>query len=161
MIRLLSMSLLTCLSLGCSQLAADATKAIQGKATALKEADLPKCSKVLTCCAHPDTASLTQVACGKITVPVDAVIAKYTASKKDIQANVQLTAAQKTTALADLKVATQDTMEPGCRCLLEDTVGKVSAAGVPTPLDCQTVTTTGALPQGKTCADVTSLVTGP
>jgi len=157
----LAAAALLCLA-SCETLLDNAETKLQGKAAPLKEADLPNCSRILTCCANLSagkaTGPLVQESCAKINTPADTGIGKYQSAKIAIQADTSLNDEAKAKATAELRSKTVGTLEPGCRCLLEETLGKVSLDGFLTPADCETVTATGALPEGKKCSDVTDAV---
>ncbi len=138
---------------------------LDGKAAPLKEADLPNCSRVLTCCANLGASSLTsgavQDSCEALVPATDTVITQYQVGRQKIEQDQATSAETKAQLLAELRQTTQGTMEPACRCLLEETVGKVSANNFLSPIDCETVTSSGALPDGKQCSDVTDAVLNP
>lgn len=161
-VRFTALALATFSLAGCDALLASAEKELQGTAKPLKEADLPNTSKVLNCCANlsgrSETKGFVADSCTKMTPQVDIVIANYQKAKKAITDNTATTQEAKTKALSELKTTTQSTLEPASRCLLEETVGKVSLGGFLSPADCEVVTSTGALPQGKKCDDVKDAV---
>ncbi|MFO0745883.1 MAG: hypothetical protein U1F43_09445 [Myxococcota bacterium] len=140
-------------------------QSLQGQAAPLKEPELPNCSRILTCCANLDARTLmpdsVKQACAGITTPTDSVIVQYQSSKATIQQSTTMTPQAKASALDELRRDTQATMEPACRCLLEETVGNVSLDDFLAPADCETVTTSGALPDNAKCDDVTGVITNP
>ncbi len=142
---------------GCDSLAT----AIDGTAAALKEPDLPNTSKMLNCCVNLESKNLTKGLVANICPTLDTQVAKvitaYQTTKKGIQDNTNLTAADKTAALAKLKTESQASLEPAARCLLTETIGTLGNAAI--PKDCEAVTTIGALPQGKTCDDAKTAIT--
>jgi len=140
-------------------------ESLQGQAAPLKEPELPNCSRVLTCCANLDARRLmpqsVRDACEGITTPTDRVITTYQQSRAEIAANQSTSAETKAQLTAELRTKTQGSMEPACRCLLEETVGLVSLDDFLSPADCETVTTSGALPDGATCDEIEKNVTDP
>lgn len=140
-------------------------KTIDGVAAPLKEPELPNCSRILTCCANLDSRvgmpQSVKDACGGIVTPTDTIIVQYQQSKLAIQQSASTSAEAKAQLLAELRTNTQATMEPACRCLLEETVGNISLDGFLSPLDCETITTSGALPDNQQCDDVTGVITNP
>jgi len=151
------------LAVGCSELAETAEKVIDGKAAELKEKDLPNCSRMLTCCANlRQKIGMPQTVidgCDSLEPAVNKVIDAYQSGQQTIADNKTTTQQSKDTASKALRTKTQGTLEPGCRCLLEETLGKVSLDGFLTPIDCESVPESGALPLGKECTDVTAAVT--
>lgn len=137
-------------------------ESLDGVAAPLKEPELPNCSRVLTCCANLDRQTLmpdsVKQACDGLVTPTDTVIEQYKAGKLRIQQDQATSAETKADLLAELKKDTQTTMEPACRCLLEETVGLVSLDDFLAPKDCETVTTSGVLPEGAQCDDVTGVI---
>lgn len=150
-------------ALGCDSLVDSVDKKLQGTAAPLKEATLPNCSRILTCCANltagKATGPMVKDQCPKVVTPTTTAIDKYQAARKAIQDNTTLTAEAKANSLKELESKTVGTAEPACRCLLQETVGKIGTTAL--PADCETVTTTGALPQGKQCSDVTDEIMNP
>ncbi|GEM_PF-2398697 len=147
----------------CQELQDTAEKVIDGQAAPLKENDLPNCSRMLTCCANVrKKVGMPQAvldACDKLEPAVDKVINAYQSSQQTIANNKSTTPETKQSLSKQLREKTQGTLEPGCRCLLDETLGKVSLDGFLTPIDCEAVKESGALPMGKECTDVTSAVT--
>jgi len=147
------------LGAGCDAL----EESLDGQAAPLKEPDLPNCSRVLTCCANLDRQSLVpssiKDACSGIAVPTDAAIGEYQDSRRIIEQNQSTSAETKAELVAELRQTTQTTLEPACRCLLEETVGNLSLDGILSPKDCETITTSGNLPDGAQCQDVTDVIT--
>lgn len=143
---------------GCHELAATAEKSLQGTAAPLKEAELPNTSKLLTCCANlsarVETKDFVKSICPNLTTQTNKVIDSYTSLKKAINDDKAISAEQKTKDLAVLKATTQSNLEPASRCLIVETVGKVSLNGFLSPADCEQDTSVGALPAGKSCDDV-------
>ena len=140
-------------------------ESLQGQAAPLKEPDLPNCSRVLTCCANLDRQTIVPVTikdtCHGIATPTDAIIVEYQDSRHTIEANTTTSPETKAELIAELRTRTQQTMEPACRCLLEETVGNLSLGGILSPADCETVVTSGQLPAGQQCDDVTTVITSP
>lgn len=154
---------MTSLAGGCQELIDSAEKTIDGKAAELKEKDLPNCSRMLTCCANLTARNgmpqSVKDGCGSLTPSVTKVIDTYQSGQKSIADNTTTTQQSKEKAANELRSTSQGTLEPACRCLLEETLGKVSLDGFLTPTDCETVKESGALPAGKKCSDVTDVVT--
>ena len=130
---------------GLAPAACDALEeSLDGRAAPLKVPELPNCSRVLTCCANLDRQPLVpsgiKQACTGIATPTDAVIAEYQDGKLLIQQNQSTSAETKASLLEDLRETTQGTMEPACRCLLEETVGNLSLDGILSPTDCEVIT---------------------
>lgn len=128
--------------------------ALDGEEAALKEADLPNCSKVITCCDNLQGRSFTpsqiSSACSDQFEPAaNAVIDTYQSAKSGIQDNTQ----NNDMTLDELRTQTQDQVEPGCRCFLEETIGTIDAAVL--PKDCEADTSTGSLDEGAMCSDAT------
>lgn len=140
-------------------------ESLQGQAAPLKEPELPNCSRVLTCCANLDRRALmpqtVKDACDGLVPPTDTVIVQYQEGRAAIQANQNTSAETKAELLEDLRKSTQNTMEPACRCLLEQTVGLVSLDDFLAPADCETVAGSGQLVDGQQCSDVTDAVLHP
>jgi hypothetical protein len=143
-------------------LVASAEQTLQGTAAPLKEADLPNTSRMLNCCANltnrTETKSFVESTCATITPQIGIVIAKYQLGKQAIQNDTVLNAQAKAQSLAELKQTSQQTLEPAARCLLQETIGKVSLNGFLSPADCEAVTTVGTLPDGKQCSEVTDAI---
>jgi hypothetical protein len=156
------MALTLSLFVGCEALVASAEQSLQGTAAPLKEADLPNTSRMLNCCANltnrSETKSFVESTCATITPQIGIVIAKYQQGKKTIQDDTVLNAQAKTDSLNQLKKTSQETLEPAARCLLQETIGKISLNGFLSPADCEAMTSTGALPVGKQCSDVTDAI---
>lgn len=140
-------------------------RAFDGVAAPLKEPELPNCSKVLTCCANLSGDSilgpLVADTCATIVSPTDLTITNYQAAKLRIQQNGATSEQTKAELLADLRETSQASVEPACRCFVEETVGNISLDGFLSPKDCEVVVTSGALPEGKTCGDVTDVILNP
>jgi hypothetical protein len=150
---------------GCEELVESTKTALDGKETPLKEAELPNTSRLLNCCTNlmgrTSTKSFVADLCPNVQSGVGTVLNNYLAAKAEINNNQNLTAEAKTTALAELKTTSQSTLEPAAKCLLDQTIGKISLDGFLSPKDCEVIATTGALPQGKTCDDMTSAILSP
>jgi hypothetical protein len=149
-----------------SMLGCDAfERAIDGKAAPFKEPELPNCSRVLNCCTNlSDDAAVSALAvptCDVIATPTDTAIVQYQQAKAVILGNKTTTQAEKDALLKDLRETTQATLEPACRCLIDETLGNISLDGFLTPLDCEVVESTGSIPAGKTCDELTGAITGP
>jgi len=140
-------------------------RSLDGVAAPLKEPELPNCSKVLTCCANLARDSvlgpLVAGSCDTIVAPTDLTISNYQAAKQRIEQNGATSAATKAELLTELRETTQETVEPACRCLVEETIGNLSLDGLLSPKDCEVDATSGALPAGKSCGDVTDVVLNP
>lgn len=140
-------------------------QSLDGIAAPLKEPELPNCSKVLTCCANLTRDSVlgpfVADTCETIVTPTDLTITNYQAAKLRIQQNTATSAQTKAQLIAELRVTTQETVEPACRCFVEETIGNVSLDGFLSPKDCEVVLTSGALPAGKQCDDVTDVILNP
>jgi len=147
----------------CQELAATAEKSLQGTAAPLKEPELPNTSKLLTCCANlsarAETKAFVKDICPSLTTPTNKVIDSYVTLKKAINDDKVIAAEQKTKDLAALKATSQTNLEPASRCLIVETVGKVSLNGFLSPADCEQDNTVGALPAGKSCDDVKGAIT--
>jgi len=140
-------------------------QSLDGIAAPLKEPELPNCSKVLTCCANLTHDSiigpLVASTCETIVSPTDLTITNYQAAKLRIEQNASTSAQTKAELIADLRSATQASVEPACRCFVDETIGNVSLDGFLSPKDCEVVLTSGALPAGKQCDDVTDVILNP
>ncbi len=140
-------------------------QSFDGIAAPLKEPELPNCSKVLTCCANLSTDSivgpLVVDTCDTIVTPTDLTITNYQAAKLRIQQNGATSEQTKAQLIAELRTTTQETVEPACRCLVDETIGNISLNGFLSPKDCEVVVTSGALPAGKQCDDVTDVILNP
>lgn len=138
-----------------SQVGCEAAKEIiDGEEAELREQDLPNCSKIITCCENLQGRSITPGAveeqCADTFVPAaNSVIDKYQAARDVIDNDSE--AVQE--ARDQLRDTTQATVEPGCRCFLEETIGQIDAALL--PLDCEVVTDVGNLPEDLMCSDAT------
>ncbi len=147
---------------GCEELVNSTEKTLQGTAAPLKEKELPNTSKMLTCCnnlmAKTSTKGLVESVCTPMTPQVIKVLDTYQAAKANINGNANLTADAKAKALAELKTTSQTSLEPAARCLLTETIGKLGSYVL--PADCEADLTIGALPQGKTCDDAKTAITG-
>lgn len=147
---------------GCEELVSSTEKTLQGTAAPLKEPELVNTSKMLACCnnlmAKSTTKGLVESVCTPMTPQVTKVIDTYQAAKKNISGNANLTAEAKTQALAELKTKTQASLEPAAFCLLAETIGKLGTYVL--PADCEGDAKAGALPQGKTCDDAKTAITG-
>lgn len=143
---------------GCHELAATAEKSLQGTAAPLKEPELPNTSKLLACCANlstrVETKDFVKNVCPNLTTQTNKVIDSYVSLKKAINDDKVISAEQKTKDLAALKATSQTNLEPASRCLIVETVGKVSLNGFLSPADCEQDNAVGALPAGKSCDDV-------
>lgn len=140
-------------------------ESLQGQAAPLKEGDLPNCSRILTCCTNLGRRATVpgsiKDACTSIATPTDALIGEYQSSREVIRTNTSTSPQTKAELETELRENTQATLEPACRCLLEQTVGNLSLDGILSPIDCETIPTSGNLPQGATCDDVTGIITNP
>jgi hypothetical protein len=153
------LALFSLLLLGCDSL----EKVIDGKAAPFKEPELPNCSRVLNCCANLSRSqsvgpTVTPV-CEAIVSPTDLAITEYQDAKAIIKGNNATTQAEKDALLKDLRDTTIAAIEPACRCLIDETIGNISLDGYLAPLDCEVVESTGAIPSGKTCDELTSAIT--
>ena len=151
---------------GCEELVESTRTALDGKEAALKEPELPNTSRLLNCCnnlmARSSTKSFVESVCPQIQSGVATVLDNYLAAKAEVNANQTLTAEAKAKALAEIKTTSQSTLEPAAKCLLDQTVGKISMDGFLSPKDCEVVPgDTAKLPDGKTCDDVTAEITNP
>lgn len=151
---------------GCEELVESTKTALDGKETALKEPELPNTSRLLNCCnnlmARTSTKSFVEPICPQIQTGVATVLDNYLAAKAEINANQSLNAEAKAKALAEVKANSQAALEPAAKCLLDQTIGKVSLDGFLSPKDCEVIAgDTTKLPDGKTCDDVTSEITNP
>ena len=140
-------------------------QSLQGSAAPLREPDLPNCSRILNCCTNLDRQSIVpssiKEACHGVATPTDTLIDQYQVSRANIQASTSTSAETKAQLIAELRTNTQASLEPACRCLLEETVGNISLDGFLSPADCETITTSGALPDGAQCDDVTGVIKSP
>ena len=140
-------------------------QSLDGVAAPLKEPELPNCSKVLTCCANLTSDSvigpLVASTCETIVSPTDLTITNYQAAKLRIQQNTTTSAQTQIDLLVELRTTTAGAVEPACRCFVEETIGNVSLDGLLSPKDCEVVITSGALPAGKQCDDVTDVILDP
>lgn len=118
---------LTTLMTGCEA----AKEIINEEEVQLKEADLPNCSKILACCNYLRTDALAsglvpdevKSACADQFEPAaDAVITNYQETRAELRQNLN----DGGQTVDDLRTTTQDTVEPGCRCFIEGTIGKIS-----------------------------------
>lgn len=136
---------------------------IQGQPEPLREPDLPNCSRIVNCCTNLSeskiTGGLVSGFCEDLSPAVEDVIATYSDTRDDIiKGNTNGRAEQE--SVETWREFGQDTYEPACRCLLEETIAKVSLDGVLTPADCEVINTSGGLESGQVCDDVTSVITG-
>ena len=143
-----------CLAMGLT--ACDAAEEIlDGEEAALREADLPNCSKVINCCANlkeKDLSDDINEACTDQFVPsANRVIDTYQDAKGELQPGSEGEMA--------LYNETRGTVEVGCRCFLEQTVGQIDA--VLLPLDCEADTTVGQAEADMCDGAVDSLVNPP
>ncbi|MCC6623319.1 MAG: hypothetical protein IT385_18820 [Deltaproteobacteria bacterium] len=138
-------------------------ESIQGQAAPLKEPDLPNCSRIINCCSNLNRrVTIPQTikdGCTSIATPTDTLIIEYQESREVIRTNGSTSAQTKAQLEAELRENTQATLEPACRCLLEQTVGNLSLDGLLAPADCETIPTSGQLPTGTTCDDATQIIT--
>lgn len=153
-------------ALAASTLGCDSVERIlDGQAAPLKEPELPNCSRVLTCCANLSSdrviGPLVAPSCDVVVTPTDLAIARYQQAKNVILQNASTTQQTKDALLADLRQTSQSTLEPACRCLIDQTVGNISLDGYLSPIDCEIVPTTGTIPNGKTCDDLTGAILNP
>jgi hypothetical protein len=160
--RSLLISIVCALSaIGCDSV----ERVLDGVAAPLKEPELPNCSRVLTCCANlsGDRAlgPLVASTCEVVTTPTDVAIVRYQQARKVILDNTTTTQQTKDELLTDLRQTSQATLEPACRCLIDQTVGNISLDGYLSPLDCEIVASTGTIPNGKTCDDLTGAILSP
>ena len=125
-----------CLALSLSGCDA-AEEILDGEEAALKEADLPNCSKVINCCANLKSKELSEGlddACDEQFVPAaNRVIDTYQDAKGELSPG-----SDGERALYD---ETRGTVEVGCRCFLEQSVGQIDA--VLLPKDCEADTSVG------------------
>jgi len=150
---------------GCGDLKDAVEQSIQGDAAALKEGDMPNCSRVLNCCTKLKTYSLTPedviTVCDDTLSPsADSLITSYQQARQGIENDGALTAETRAGLLDELKTTYQDSIEPGCRCFLDQTVGDVSADGFLSPADCEVVESVGALTPPATCEDAQDALVG-
>jgi hypothetical protein len=111
---------------------------VDGEETALLEPDLPNCSKIINCCANLETNSLVpdaiKMECADTFSPAASrVISTYQDARGQVDADSD--------AARELYDETRSTVEPGCRCFLEETVGTVDDTLL--PLDCEADTSVG------------------
>ena len=153
---ILCLTLLIFSSFACSELEDSVEEALDGEVTELKEAELPNCSKVITCCdniANRNLSDEVTSACDSQFKPAaNLVIENYQLARDGIQDNTN----NNGETLDGLRTTTQENFEPGCRCFLEETVGQINTDAVDLlPKDCEVDTTTGALDDGNMCSDAT------
>lgn len=151
------------LAWGLGLVACDALeRSFEGTAAPLREPDLPNCSRILNCCTNLDRQTIVpssvKDACHGVATPTDTLIEQYQVSRANIQASTSTSAETKAQLIAELRTNTQASLEPACRCLLEETVGNISLDGFLSPADCETITTSGSLPAGAQCDDVTGVI---
>ncbi len=138
------------MSLGCDEL----KEVIDGEAAPLKENDLPNCSRVITCCNNTllqsvAPGSVNDVCSGSFVPAANGVIETYQSARDEIQNGLN----DDGQTIEELRTATQDTFEPGCRCFLEETIGALGDDQL--PLDCESIKDSGALDDGAMCSDAT------
>lgn len=140
-------------------------RSLDGVAAPLKEPELPNCSRVLNCCTNLGTdrlvGPLVDESCAAITTPTDLAILRYQEARALILNDRATSQQTKDRLLAELRETSQSTLEPACRCLLDQTVGAVSLDGFLTPIDCEVFPQTGAIPSGQTCDDLTGAILSP
>lgn len=123
---------------------------LDGEAAELAEPDLPNCSRIITCCENLKGKGIAPDACDESISPAaSTVIDTYQDARNAIPNNSPLAAEE---ARVELRITTQDAVEPGCRCFLEETVGQIDA--VLLPIDCEPDTSTGELENAQ-CSDAT------
>ncbi|HRE92278.1 MAG TPA: hypothetical protein PK095_24395 [Myxococcota bacterium] len=138
---------------------------LDGVAAPLKEPELPNCSRVLNCCANLGTdrlvGPLVDESCAAIATPTDLAILRYQEARALILNDRATSQQTKDQLLTELRQTSQGTLEPACRCLLDQTLGAVSLDGFLTPIDCEVFPQTGAIPTGKTCDELTGAIMSP
>lgn len=151
---------------GCEELVETTKTALDGQEAALKEPDLPNTSRLLNCCnnlmARSTTKPFVDAFCPQVQTGVGTVLDNYVAAKAEINANQSFSAEAKAQALAEVKTNSQAALEPAAKCLIDQTIGKISLDGFLSPKDCEAIAgDSSKLPDGKTCDDVTSAITNP
>jgi hypothetical protein len=165
MIISIGIGLISLLHYSCEDLVDGITQSIEdtvnGEATPLREPDLPNCSKVVTCCdvlAERGFSETVVAACNDQFKPAaNFVIDQYQTARTAIEENTE----EQEETVESLQSRTQETVEPGCRCFLEETVGQVSSDAIDLlPIDCEVDTSTGNLDGGAMCSDATDALLG-
>ncbi len=124
-----------------------AEELLDGEEAELKEAELPNCSRIITCCANLKGRGIAPDECEDAFIPAaDQVISTYQAARD----NIPFDDAEARTLLRD---ETQGTVEPGCRCFLEETIGQIDDALL--PIDCESDKNVGTLEGDLQCSDAT------
>jgi hypothetical protein len=126
---------------------------------ALRESELPNCSRVVNCCDRLGQgvygsvvpAAVHTTCNDTLGVAAGTVIGQYQSARTGVNGQSGLTPEQRTSLLGDLRSQWQNAVEPGCRCFLDETIGMLP--NLATPADCGSFTTTGALAGGATCDD--------
>ena len=154
--------LLLLITLGaCENLKEKLEETLNGEASPLAEADLPNCSKIITCCQNLESRGLTfgetAEACEmKFKPAAQLVIDNYQSAKAEFGEPEAIEDEMREMGLAELKTNTQELFEPGCRCFLEETIGQLNTDTLNLlPLDCEVNTSTGALSEGLMCSSAT------
>jgi hypothetical protein len=118
---------------------------LDGVEAPLAEPDLPNCSRIITCCNNLEGNGLAPSECQEIFIPaVETVIENYQLAQSRVSADAEASRA--------LRDETQELVEPGCRCFLEETVGQVGDFLL--PVDCESDKSVGDLESGQ-CSDAT------
>ncbi|MCA9562779.1 MAG: hypothetical protein KC561_04775 [Myxococcales bacterium] len=149
---------------GCETLDDVAEQVLDDEASALKDDDLPNCSRVINCCNALETGSISAAvpeavssACqNTVAVAADASIDEYQRQLAAIDAQTNVSEEDRATLRADLQEEWQNRIEPGCRCFMEDSVGTIPSIAL--PVDCEPFTTTGDL-EGATCSEALESLT--
>ena len=143
---------------GCDEVKDAVEESIDGEAAALKEPDMPNCSRVVNCCAKLATYSATpeeiNTACtDSINPAADGLIDTYQTARDNVMRDSSLTDETRASLLEELKTTYQEQVEPSCRCFLDETVNDATGDGFLSPSDCEFVPEVGELPEGATCED--------
>jgi hypothetical protein len=158
---------LTALAVGCDAIEEVTDAVLDDEPSALREGDLPNCSRAVNCCAALETGTISTAvpdavatACADtVAFAADASIDEYQRQLQAIDEIPNLTDEARAARQADLSREWQNRVEPGCRCFMEETVGTIPDLALPS--DCEPILTTGDL-DGETCsAAMESLVAAP
>lgn len=152
---------------GCDAIEEVTDAVLDDEPSALREGDLPNCSRAVNCCAALETGTISaavpdavSAACSDtVAFAADASIDEYQRQLQAIDDIPNLTAEARAARRDDLSREWQNRVEPGCRCFMEETVGTIPDLALPS--DCEPILTTGDL-EGETCsAAMESLVAAP
>ncbi len=162
-VALFSMVAIAAVSAGCDNVKNAIDEELNGEETALKEPELKNCSRVINCCMTlalekydgvvPE--AVREECTNSIDPATNVVIDNYQTAKAGLD---NLSSEADREALKAQLAEQAQTVEPGCRCFLDQTIGQIPSEFTPT--DCEFFEDSGELEDGLTCDDATNALIG-